>query len=197
MKDIKALALNIAALELFYRRIKDCEGMEEEAEARLSSYKEALEVFEEIANISGLKGRQKAEILQWAKDVVEARRELMVLFQKSPSVRMFQLLLGYNKTWNFAGYKRVGSKYPQDSEFSSRSVDALVQFIHGSPERDNAMEALMVLAGAVQNWSLAALVDIRVAIENVKRKPQGSFSKGEVVKILEDVIEQVASDLEE
>lgn len=193
MEDLKVLALKVAASELHYEKLKDSQLKPHIANANRLRYLEALAEFKMAAN--DLDDVAKDSLLRWGKEVVEVRVELFKMFKDSPTVRLFQVLMGYNKYWCFQGYKLTESKFPNNSDLKDRSMDELIHFVLNSPEREMAMEALTLLAGAVQNWSLGALVDIKLTINDVKRKEQGSFSKAEVIKILESVISQAKEDL--
>ena len=193
MNDPKSLALKAAAAEFHYQLLKDSKVKPHVSKANQLRFLEAIKEFE--ISTEDLDEKSKDKLLRWGKEVVEARVELFEIFRDSPAVRLFQVLMGYNKYWCFKGYKLTVSKFPHDSDLKDRSMDELIRFVLNSPEREIAMEALTLLAGAVQNWSLGALVDIKMAINDVKRKEQGSFSKAEVIEILENVISQAKEDL--
>lgn len=192
MNKLKSLALRVAAAEFHYQRLKDSQSRPHVAKANRMRYVEALAEFKQAAK--DINQKKIGELLRWAKEVVAARAEMHEKMQDSPPVRLFQLLMGYNKFWCFAGHELTQSKFPYESVFCDKSLEEIIQFVLGSPERELAMEALVQLAGVSQNWSLGPLVDIRVAINEVKRKQQGSFSKAEVVEILEAIIEAANAD---
>jgi len=197
MLEIKRLALRVASCGVLYRKYTDGEMPSHLSRAKKMRYQEALAEFEQKLAEMRVGVEAKNSILQWAYDVVNFREEVANIFQQSPPARLFNILLGYGKSWNLKESSKKKMFLPHESRFAQFSVNSLTKYFYASPELETneALEALSVLAGAVRGWSFDVLVDIKIMIEEVRRGNQGSYSKEDVINILDGLFKKAQESL--
>lgn len=147
MPDLRGLAIKVASSDILYRKFKDGESPPHLVKAKHLRYKEALAEFHEKLAQTHASSREKDQILRWAYDAMAAKEEIFATFRNSPPIKLFKLLMGCGKFWNFGKMDKIKISLPHESKFSGLSFNELVRFFYTSPEINEALEALVVLSG--------------------------------------------------
>lgn len=194
-KSIRPLAMRLVKKKDELKKLK---GLQAPASI-VAAAKEASEVaqveFDQEAQKMGLAEDQKQALLKENEDYLSAIRYLSDLFPYLPTSRLFKKFLDYGRRWSFEGVAVDLSQEEKQTDLNRMTLDELEAFLEESPDPDQAMHALGIMANHALEWSQSLLVEYRLLANKVRECELDNIPKERILAMLQELLYQIEEDL--